>query len=145
MSKKNRSRGPFNKHHEKQAQALLKSERQYVYHIYWPLWKQLSWKKSLLVICNILGLFVNILTADDKYSLLDRDNLTQPTQMQLSYRQKTFSKLFSPFLKYRLSFEDLQEKDDPHSWCIFEITDFTKRGYINVRKVSFQRTLRQAT
>ena len=29
----------------------------YLYHIYWGLWRQLSWKKSLLVIEKILGLF----------------------------------------------------------------------------------------
>ena len=40
----------------------------------------MSWKKSLLVICKILGLFINTLTADDKYSLLNRDNLMQPIQ-----------------------------------------------------------------
>ena len=34
------------------------------------------------------NLFVNTVTADDKYSLLKRDNLTQPIQMQLS--KKTF-------------------------------------------------------
>ena len=33
---------------------------------------------SLLVIHKILGLLVNILTADDKYSFLNRDNLAQP-------------------------------------------------------------------
>ena len=35
-------------------------------------------EKSLLVISKILGLFVNTLTADDKYSLTKRDNLMQP-------------------------------------------------------------------
>ena len=38
-----------------------------------------------------LGPFVNILTADDKFSLLNRDNLTEPIQMQLSKIQKNFS------------------------------------------------------
>ena len=33
---------------------------------------------------------VNLFTADDKYSLLKRDNLTQPIQMQLSQKQKIF-------------------------------------------------------
>ena len=33
---------------------------------------------------------VNTFTADDKYSLLKRDNLTQPIQMQLSQKQKIF-------------------------------------------------------
>ena len=36
-------------------------------------------------------MFVNTLTADDKYYLLSRDNLTQPIQMQLSNRQKILS------------------------------------------------------
>ena len=54
-------------------------------------------EKFLLVICNILGLFVNTLTADDKYSLLKKDNLTQTIQMQLSEKQKTFSEFFVHF------------------------------------------------
>ena len=41
-----------------------------------------SWKKSFLVICKILGLFFNTLTADDKYSFRKKDNLMQPIQMQ---------------------------------------------------------------
>ena len=43
---------------------------------------KLSWKRSLLVIFKILGLFVNIMTAYEKYSLHTCDNLTQPIQMQ---------------------------------------------------------------
>ena len=60
---------------------------------------QLSWVKSVLVICKILGLFVNTLTGDDKYSLLTMDNLTQQIQMQLSKKQKALSQFFSTFLK----------------------------------------------
>ena len=66
------------------------------------------WKKSLLVICKILGLFVNTLTADDKDSFLNRDNLTQPIQMQLSQKQKNFSQFFFAVLKSKLYFEDFQ-------------------------------------
>ena len=51
----------------------------------------LSCKMSLLALCKILRLFVNKVTADDKYSLLNRDNLTQPIQMQLSQKQILFS------------------------------------------------------
>ena len=40
-----------------------------------------SWKKSMLVLWKILGLFLNTLTDDYKYSLLYRDNLTQPIQI----------------------------------------------------------------
>ena len=33
--------------------------------------------------CKILGLSLNRLAADDKYSLLNIDNVTEPIQMQL--------------------------------------------------------------
>ena len=60
---------------------------------------KLTWIKSFLVICKILGLFVNTLTADDKYSVLTMDNLTQQIQMQLSKKQKALSQFFSTFFK----------------------------------------------
>ena len=58
--------------------------------------------------------FPNTLSADGKYSLVNRDNLTQPIQMQLSRKQKTFSEFFSAFLKSSLNFEDFLNKDHPH-------------------------------
>ena len=75
----------------------------------------------MLVLCKILRLFVNTLTADDKYSVLNRRNLTQPNQILLSQKEKTFSQFFSSFLKSTLNFEHFQRKDDPHSRCISEI------------------------
>ena len=41
------------------------------------------------MICKILGLFVNTLTGNVKYSLLNIDNLTQPIQMQLTKKKET--------------------------------------------------------
>ena len=64
----------------------------------------------MLELCKILGLFVNTLTDDDKYCLLYRDNLTQPIQIRLSQKQKTFSQFFSAFLKSTLNFEHFQKK-----------------------------------
>ena len=43
---------------------------------------------------KILRLFVNALTADDKHFLLNRDNLSQPIEMQLSEKQKNFCDFF---------------------------------------------------
>ena len=54
------------------------------------------------------------MTADDKYSLVRRENLTRYIQMQLSNKQKTSSQFFSAFLKSRLSFEHFQKNDDPY-------------------------------
>ena len=53
----------------------------------------------MLVLCKISGVFLNTLTDDDKYSLLYGDNLTQPIQILLSQKQKTFFEFFSAFLK----------------------------------------------
>ena len=81
----------------------------------------------MLELCKILGLFVNTLTDDDKYSLLYRDNLTQPIQILLSQKRKNFSRFFSAFLKSTLNLKHFQKKDDPHSRCISQIS-VSKKG-----------------
>ena len=78
----------------------------------------MRWKKSSLVIQKILRLFVITLITDDKHYLLNRDNLTQPIQIQLSQKQKTFSQFFFKFLKCILNLKDLAQQDNPHSSCI---------------------------
>ena len=55
------------------------------------------------------------MTADGKYSVLNRDNLTQSIPTQLSQKQKAFYKFFVVFSKSTLNFEHLQKKDDLHS------------------------------
>ena len=67
------------------------------------------------MIHKILRLFVNTLTVNDKHYMLNRDNLTQPIQIQLSQKQKIFSEFFFAFLKSILNFKHLPKKDDPHS------------------------------
>ena len=69
----------------------------------------------MLVIRKILRLVLDTLTADDKYALLNRDNLTQPIHMQLSQKEKTFSEFLFAFLKSILNLEYFLKKDDPHS------------------------------
>ena len=64
---------------------------------------------------KFLRLFVNILNVDDKYFLLNRNNLRHPIQMQLSQKQKKFSELVSAFFKGSSNFVHFQKKDDPHS------------------------------
>ena len=60
-------------------------------------------------------MFVNTLTADDKYSLLNRNNLRQPIWTPLSKKHKAFSQFFLAFWKSTLNFEHVQKKDDAHS------------------------------
>ena len=73
-------------------------------------------------------MFVNTFTADDKYSLLNRDNLAQPIWTELSKKQTAFSQLLLAFWKSTLNFEHFQRKDDPHSRFVSEITHSEKRG-----------------
>ena len=64
----------------------------------------------MLVLCEFLRLFVKTLTDDEKYCLLYRANLTQPIQILISQKQKTFSQFFSAFLKSTLNFEKFKKK-----------------------------------
>ena len=75
----------------------------------------MHWKKSLLVMQKFLRLFGNTLTVDEKHYLLNRENLTQPIEMELSQNQKSFSEFFFAFLKSLLNFKHLPKKDDHHS------------------------------
>ena len=101
---------PIDKQHGKRAQALLKSSSNHLYHIQRSMSSQLSSKKSLLVTCQILGLLVNILVADEKYPVPNRDNLKIPIQMQLSRREKAFSRFYAAFFKFSWNFEPFEKK-----------------------------------
>ena len=110
MSKKCRLRRPLDKEHGKRAQALLKSASQHLYQIHLSLPRKLSWKKSLLLTYQILGLLIHTLAADGKYPVLNREILMKPIQMQLYHKQKKFSDFFAEFLKCRLNFEHFEKK-----------------------------------
>ena len=60
--------------------------------------------------CKILRLFINTLTADDKYSPLNRENSTQQIQMHLSQKQGTLFEFFSAFFTFTLNFETFQKR-----------------------------------
>ena len=126
--KKSRFRLTFQKEHGKRVSTLFKFGRQNLYHIYCSTRRIFSCKKSLLVICRSLRLFVNTMTVADKCSLPNRENLTQPIHMQLSQKVKTFYDFFPAFPKSRLNFENFQKKDDAHSLFICQAAACKKRG-----------------
>ena len=73
-------------------------------------------------------MLVNSLAADEKYPVLNRDNLTIPIQMQLSLKQNTFSPFLASILKLAFwsldwIFEYFETKDDPHPFFIFQLSD----------------------
>ena len=81
---------------------------------------------------EILRLFVNALTADDKYSGRNMQNLPPQFQTPLSRKEKTFNRFFIAFLKCAWNLEHFQKKDEYPRLIISEINDAEKRGYLNV-------------
>ena len=61
--------------------------------------------------------------ADENNPVLNRQNLTIRVHMQLSQEQKTFSNFFPRFLKCAINLKYLEKKDNPHRFCISEITN----------------------
>ena len=57
--------------------------------------------------------------------------------MPLSQKQKIFSNFFLRFVILDSILKIFKKEDDADSWCIFELTDSEKGGYINVQKVPF--------
>ena len=78
---------------------------------------------SLLMICEILELFVNTLTADDSYSLRNSEVSQQPIKMQLSKKRMNLLQFFIPFPKSTSILEHFEKKDDLHSLYISEVTE----------------------
>ena len=88
--------------------------------------------KSAIVRSEILTLFVNTLTTDDKYSRRNMLNFMQQLEAQLYQKQKTFSGLFLAFLKCALNLEHFQKKDEYPSLVISKVNDSERGGYLNV-------------
>ena len=80
-----------------------------------PLQYLLLTVKVVSLISKILRLVLKTLRVEEKDYLLARENLTQPNQMQLSEKQKTFLEYLFAFSKSILNFKHLPKKDEPHS------------------------------
>ena len=91
----------------------------------------MSRKKSALVRSKILGLFVNTLTAELKYSGRNMLTLTQQVQTPLSLKQKTFSRFFIAFLKCTCNGEHFEKKGESSSLSISELIDSKRGGYLS--------------
>ena len=91
---------------------MLKSARHHYYPIFPRIWDILSWKKSALVWSEILRLFVNTLTADNKYSRCNVHNFAQQVQTPLSQKENTFCWFIIAFLKCASNLQILEKKDE---------------------------------
>ena len=105
-------------------------------HNYYPFFPwisgKLSWKKTVLLWLNILRLFVNTLTADDKYSCRNKQNFLQQLQTLLSEKRKTFSGFFIEILKCVWNLQHFEKKYESPSLIISEIFVLERGCYWNV-------------
>ena len=92
----------------------------------------MKWRKSALFKFEILGLILNRLTADDKYSRRSIQNLTQELQTAISQKQNIFSGIIITYLKSITNSEAFVKKVESASLSICEIIDAEKSGYLNV-------------
>ena len=81
---------------------------------------------------EILELFVNTLTTDDKYSSRNIQNLTQQLQTTMSQKQRPFYRLFITYVKSRRSSDHLSKKIESTSLSISDIIDAEKSVYLSV-------------
>ena len=110
MFKNSRFSRHFDKQQGKRAQALLKSASHHLNKTHWSLPRQLSWRKSLFLACQILEMLVNTLTTNENYPVVNRGNLTIPIQMHLSQKQNSFSEFLGAFSKSKLNFKYFEKK-----------------------------------
>ena len=92
----------------------------------------MTWTKPVFLRSEILTLFFNTLTTDDKYYRRNMLNFTQQFEAPLSQRQKTFSGWFLAFLKCAINLEHFEKKDEYSSLVISKVIDSERGGYLNV-------------
>ena len=70
---------------------------------------------SPLVLGEVLGVFLNTLTANDKYPVQDLENLQLAIQMQLFKKGKRVPQFFFPFPESTSNFKHFEREDHCHS------------------------------
>ena len=73
-------------------------------------------------------MFLNTLTANDKFRVGDCVNLPSPIQMELSSKPAAFSDFSVLFLEFTSNFKHFEKKDDRDSYFISEVTDCERLG-----------------
>ena len=136
MSKNPGFRTPFDSQHAKGSKRLLKIARKHFYYNFSWLWEEKR-KVSLLEIFEILGLFVNTLTADDEYSLCKSENLPP----QLKYNFLTNKKLFPNLLFHFWNLHQILKYFLFFVASLFVTLRTVKDVETNVWKAPFQNTV----
>ena len=102
-------------------QTTLKVARHHYYSFFPWISGKLNWKNTVLLWLKILRLFVNTLTADDKYSCRNKKTFLQQLQTLLSQKRKTLSGFFIAFQKSSWNLQYFHKKVECPSLLISEI------------------------
>ena len=86
---------------------------------------------SALVTFEILRLFVNTWTTDDKYSRRYMQIFWEPLQTPLSQKGKTFCPFLIAFLKCAWNLENSEKKEENPNVIITEIIAFERDVYLS--------------
>ena len=86
----------------------------------------------VLVRFEVLGQFVNTMTAVYNYFRWNLENLRQQVQTLISRKVKTFSLFFIASLKSTLNLEYFEKKDQSHSLSITEINNCRTSSYLSL-------------
>ena len=86
----------------------------------------------VLVGSEVLGQFVNTITAVYNYIRQNLENLRQQVQTQKSLKPKIFSGFFFPLMNSTLNLEYFEKKDQSHSLIITEINNCKTSSYLIV-------------
>ena len=124
MSKKPRLRTPCDSEHVKQSEKLTTSLPSYCFITL----AKIDLENTHLSVSEIVGVFVNTSTVDNKYSLRKRKNLQQPIQLQLCRKRKYFSEYLAAYLKSTSYIVHFEKNDDTHRLYIFQIRDCKRCG-----------------
>ena len=81
---------------------------------------------------EVLGQFVNTMTAVCNYFRYNLENLKQQVKTQISLKRKTFSPFFIAYMKSTLNFEYFEKNDQSRSLSITEINNCKTSSYLNV-------------
>ena len=86
----------------------------------------------VVVRSEVLGQFVNTMTAVYNYFRWNLENLWQQVQTLISQKVKTFSVFFIASLKSTLNLKYFEKKDQSHSLSITEINNCRTSSYLSV-------------
>ena len=121
----------FGSQHVNGSQTLLRSAGKH-FHTAIPLiWGRTSRKTLVLFRAEVLGQFVNTMTAVWNYFRYNLENLKQQVQTQISLKRKSFSEFFIAYMKSTLNLEYFEKKDQSHSLSITEINNCKTSSYLN--------------